>query len=123
LRVRTLAAFPMDYAMTQNNLGTAYRTLAEVEAKAANCRAAISAYTEALRVRTLAAFPMDYAGTQNNLGTALQTLAEVEAKAANCGRARTAYEEALKVFTPELAVPHQIVMGNLARLDAFCGEN
>ena len=31
LEVRTLDQFPMDYAVTQNNLGAAYRTLAEVE--------------------------------------------------------------------------------------------
>jgi len=31
LKVYTPERFPMDYAMTQNNLGNAYRTLAEVE--------------------------------------------------------------------------------------------
>jgi len=34
LRVYTPERFPMDYAMTQNNLGAAYVTLAEVENKA-----------------------------------------------------------------------------------------
>jgi len=46
-------AFPMQYAMTQNNLGNAYRTLAEVEEKAKNCRAAIDAYEEALKISFL----------------------------------------------------------------------
>ncbi|NIN68353.1 MAG: hypothetical protein GTO63_27330, partial [Anaerolineae bacterium] len=41
LRVRTYEDFPMDYGMTQNNLGNAYRTLAEVEEKAENCSKAI----------------------------------------------------------------------------------
>ena len=38
LKIRTVEQFPMDYAMTQNNIGNAYRTLAEVEEKAINCR-------------------------------------------------------------------------------------
>jgi len=33
----------MQYATTQNNLGAAYNTLAEVEAKAENCKKAIEA--------------------------------------------------------------------------------
>jgi len=101
LKVSTLERFPMDYAMTQNNLGTAYQKLAEVEAKAENCKKAIQACEEALKVRTLERFPMDYATTQNNLGNAYSTLAEVEAKAENCKKAIQAYEEALKVSTLE----------------------
>ncbi|MCJ7575210.1 MAG: tetratricopeptide repeat protein [Dehalococcoidia bacterium] len=101
LKVRTLERFPMNYAMTQNNLGTAYGTLADVEAKAENCKKAIKACEEALKVRTLERFPTDYAMTQNNLGTAYGTLAGVEAKAENCKKAIKAYEEALKVHTLE----------------------
>ena len=55
--------------MTQNNLGNAYRTLAEVEDKTENCKKAIQAYMQALEIRTLEQFPMDYAMTQNNLGS------------------------------------------------------
>jgi len=101
LKVYTLERFPMDYAMTQNNLGNAYGRLAEVEAKAENCKKAIEAHKEALKVYTLERFPMDYAMTQNNLGTTYVTLAEVEAKAENCKEAITACEEALKVYTLE----------------------
>ncbi|HUU62501.1 MAG TPA: hypothetical protein VMX96_01045, partial [Dehalococcoidia bacterium] len=97
LKVYALERFPMDYALTQNNLGTAYSTLAGVEAKAENCRKAINAFEEALKVRTLERFPMDYAMTQNNLGIAYSTLAGVEAKAENCRKAINAFEEALKV--------------------------
>jgi len=101
LKIYTLERFPVNYAMTQNNLGTAYGTLAEVEAKAENCKKAIKACKEALKVRTLERFPMNYAMTQNNLGNAYGTLAEVEAKAENCKKAIKAYEEALKVRTLE----------------------
>jgi len=99
LKVKTLDRLPMDYAMTQNNLGNAYIRLAEVESKAVNCQKAIQTYEEALKVTTLAHLPMDYAMTQNNLGNAYRTLAEVESKAENCQKAIQAYEEALKVRT------------------------
>jgi tetratricopeptide (TPR) repeat protein len=101
LKVYTLERFPMYYGGIQNNLGNAYRTLAEVEARAENCKKAIAACEEALKVRTLKRFPMYYATTQNNLGAAYRTLAKVEETAENCKRAITTYEEALKVCTLE----------------------
>ena len=101
LEFYTLKEFPEDYAKTQNNLGAAYRNLADVENKAGNCSRAIGAYEEALKVRTLERFPMQYAMTQNNLGNAYRTLAEVQDKAENCKMAIEAFEEALKVYTLE----------------------
>ncbi len=101
LKLYTIDKFPMVYAMTQNNLGTAFRTLAEVENKKENCKKAITAYQEALTVYSLERFPMDYAMTQNNLGTAFSTLAEVENKRENCKKAITAYQEALTVYSLE----------------------
>ena len=101
LEVRTLEEFRTDYAMTQNNLGAAYGTLAGVEDKAENCKSAIQAYLQALRVSTLEQFPMDYAMTQNNLGNAYRNMAEVEDKAENCRKAIEACEKALKVRTLE----------------------
>ena len=92
---------PEKYAMTQNNLGATYQTLAGVENKADNCRRAITAFQEGLKVYTLDRFPMQYATTQNNLGNAYTTLADVENKADNCRRAITAYQETLKVRTLE----------------------
>ena len=54
LKVYTLERFPMQYAMTQNNLGNALRTLAEVEVerKTQNCAAAREALNAALAVFT-----------------------------------------------------------------------
>ncbi len=99
LQVYTCDRLPMDYAMTQNNLGNALRTLAGVEDTAANCRAAIRAFEAALQVYTCDRLPMDYAMTQNNLGVALHTLAGVVDTAANCRAAIRAYEAALQVRT------------------------
>jgi len=114
LRIYTLKRFPMDYAITQNNLGNAYGTLAEVENKAENCKKAIRAFEEALKVYTPDRFPMDYAMTQNNLGNAYIMLAEVENKAENCKKAIRAFEEALKVFTPDrLPIQYATTQNNL----------
>jgi tetratricopeptide (TPR) repeat protein len=99
LKVRTPDRFPMDYAMTQNNLGAAYQTLAGVEDKSENCKRAIEAYWEALKVSTIDRVPIQYAATQNNLGNAYRTLSEVEDRSKNCKRAIEAYWEALKVST------------------------
>jgi len=52
LEAYTLDRFPMEYAFTQSNLGTAYNTLAEVEDKAGNCKRAIEACEQALEVFT-----------------------------------------------------------------------
>jgi len=57
----------MDYGMTQNNLGTAYGTLGEVEDKVANCKKAIAAYEEALKVYTLEDFPDQHLLVASNL--------------------------------------------------------
>ncbi|MGB6873498.1 MAG: tetratricopeptide repeat protein [Dehalococcoidia bacterium] len=114
LRTYTLERFPMDYAMIQNNLGSAYGTLAEVEAKAENCKKAITAHEEALKLYTLERFPMNYGITQMNLGTAYRTLAEVEEKAENSKRAIKAFEEALKVRIPErFPVQYGMTQNNL----------
>lgn len=59
------------HATTQNNLGTVYSTLAEVEAKAENCRKAIRAYEEALKVFTREEFPEMYSLIDHNLRKAL----------------------------------------------------
>ena len=101
LKVWTCENDKENYAMTQNNLGNAYGTLAEVEDKAENCRKAIRAFQEALKVRTLEKFPMDYATAQYNLGAAYWTLADVEDKPENCRKTIEAYREALKVSTLE----------------------
>jgi tetratricopeptide (TPR) repeat protein len=84
--------------MTQNNLGNAYRTLAEVREKDENAKRAISAYEAALEIRTIEKYPVDYAMTQNNLGAAYHTLAEVREKEENAKRAISAYEAALGIL-------------------------
>ncbi len=99
-------------AMLQNNLGLAYRHLAQVREREANLERAIAAYREALTVYTPDQAPLEYATTQNNLGTAYLRLTEVRDREANLGRAIEAYREALTVYTPDRAPLHYAVTQN-----------
>jgi len=102
LKVYTLYDSPIDYALTQNKLGTAYRVLADIKDTVANCEKAIQHYQEALKVYTLDDYPVYYAAANNNLGIAYQALAEVKDRGAiNCEKAIQYYQEALKVFNEE----------------------
>jgi hypothetical protein len=62
---------PLDWAMTQNNLGNALVALGERESGTARFEGAVSAYREALKEYTRVRVPLDWAMTQNNLGNAL----------------------------------------------------
>ncbi|MEN3010001.1 MAG: hypothetical protein ABDI20_03310 [Candidatus Bipolaricaulaceae bacterium] len=103
LRVWTPEEKPLEYAMTQNNLGTAYERLAAHEDPVANLKLAIGAYKEALHFYTPQAAPLDYAMTQNNLGNAYSELAAHEDPVANLKLAIGAYKEALHFYTPQAA--------------------
>jgi len=67
LEVVSPKKFPGRYAETQNNLGVAYRCLAEVRDKEANLEKAINAFQEALKIRTVESYPINYATTPSNL--------------------------------------------------------
>jgi tetratricopeptide (TPR) repeat protein len=85
------------WAMTQINLGVAYRAL-QIGDPVANVQRAIAACEAALSFFTEENFPADWAGTQNNLGVAYfyRTTGH---RAANLEKAITAYEAALRVRT------------------------
>ena len=87
---------PDDWATTQNNLGTALRTLGERESGTARLEEAVAAYRAALEERTRERVPLDWALTQTNLGTALQTLGERESGTARLEEAVAAYRAALE---------------------------
>ena len=78
--MRTRKRVPLDWATTQNNLGTALRTLGEREDGTERLEQAVAAYRAALDVRTRERVPLDWAATQNNLGGALQTLGKSAAE-------------------------------------------
>src|ERR1019366_660575 len=69
---------PNDWAMTQNNLGNALRTLGARESGTARLEEAVAAFRRAQEERIRNRVPLDWAMTQNNLGNALATLGERE---------------------------------------------
>ncbi|MHA1222672.1 MAG: hypothetical protein ACTSP3_05340, partial [Candidatus Heimdallarchaeaceae archaeon] len=87
---------PLEYAKVQNDLGSFYLYLSELEAIAKNCRLAIKAYKEALNIYSLNLFRYEYSIVNYNLALAYQTLAEKEDKEINIKLAIFAYQEAAK---------------------------
>ena len=65
LEERTRERVPLDWAMTQMNLGTALWTLGERESGTARLEEAVAAYRAALEERTRERVPLDWAMTQN----------------------------------------------------------
>jgi tetratricopeptide (TPR) repeat protein len=83
------------WALTQNNLGTAYAEL-PVGNLADNLQKAISAYEAALSVYTEKDRPVDWAMLQNNLGVTYGRL-PIGDRSSNLERAIAAFEAALRV--------------------------
>jgi tetratricopeptide (TPR) repeat protein len=92
---------PLDWAATQNNLGSALHRLGERESRTARLEEAVAAYGEALKESPRERVPLDWAATQNNLGNALQTLGLRENGTARLDAAVASYREALKERTRE----------------------
>jgi tetratricopeptide (TPR) repeat protein len=114
---------PLQWAMTQDNLGRALDTLGERESGTEKLEEAVSAYREALKERTRERVPIEWAMTQNNLGAALLTLGERESGTATLEKAVEAYGEALKEFTKEAAPHwHRIARQNLDRVSALLAQ-
>ena len=106
LKHLTLDQSPIDYAMTQYNLGNAFQTLARMEPKAKDCRLAIEAYSRALNVFSREQFPREYANTKSSLGYAYWVLSGVtrdEEKKQNCLLSIAACSEASKVITVDVS--------------------
>jgi tetratricopeptide (TPR) repeat protein len=94
---------PLDWAMTQVNLGNALATLGGRESGTARLEAAVAAYHAALEEYTPDRTPLNWASTQNNLGNALVIIEERESGTARLEAAVAAYRAALEVTTRERA--------------------
>jgi Tfp pilus assembly protein PilF len=101
LKEYTQERAPLDWAMTQNNLGSALCASGKRESGRARLEEAVAAYREALKERTQERVPLDWAMTQNNLGTALCTLGERESGTARLEEAVTVVEAARAVYRDE----------------------
>ena len=67
LKVTVREEVPLDWAMTQNNLGNALEALGAREGDTKHLEDAVTAYGEALKEYTRERVPLQWAATQNNL--------------------------------------------------------
>ena len=87
---------PVEFAILQNNLATAFLSMSAAEGGAMRQAMAVQAFAAALEVVTMIDHPSEYAMLQNNLGNALQHAASSH-PVENRLRALDAYDEALRV--------------------------
>jgi tetratricopeptide (TPR) repeat protein len=96
--------YPVEYALLQSNLATAFLSVPATDSSGKIREAlAVQAFEDALKVLNPARHPNEYAMVQNNLGNALQYASSTHVVENNI-RALAAYDEALKIRTRE-AVP------------------
>jgi tetratricopeptide (TPR) repeat protein len=123
LQERTRERVPLDWAMTQNNLGNALATLGARESGTARLEDAAAAYRAALEEYTRERVPLAWAMTQNNLGNALQTLGARESGTARLEEAAAAYRAALEERTREgMPLDWAITQNNLGNALMRLGE-
>jgi len=114
---------PLDWAMTQNNLGNALTALGERDGVAARLEDAVAAYRAALKEWTRERVPLDWAAAQNNLGNALMRLGEREGVVARLEDAVTAYGAALEERTRErVPLDWAMTQNNLGNALRVLGE-
>ncbi|MEN9895159.1 MAG: hypothetical protein RIR97_1011, partial [Pseudomonadota bacterium] len=77
LQERTRERMPLDWAMTQMNLGSALQTLGQRESSSERLQEAVVAYQEALQERTRERVPLDWAATIGNRAVAQRIIAEL----------------------------------------------
>ena len=103
LQVFDRKRFPVEFAILQNNLATAFLSMPGTDERAGIREAlAVQAFEEALKAVNLVDNPSEYAMLQNNLGNALQYASSSHGLQNNL-RALEAYDEALKVRRRETA--------------------
>ncbi len=97
LRVFDKSNHPVEFAILQNNLATAFLSVPFTDDAGKMREAlAVQAFEEGLKVVSLIDHPSEYAMLQNNLGNALQYVSSSH-RVENGFRALEAYDEALKV--------------------------
>ena len=103
---------PHNYAMIQNNLGSAYGDMARFRTPTESLEQSVAAYESALRYRQLHDDPARYAATQNNLGTAYWNLAQHQQTVRRLKQSITAYFEALRYYSPTCESMHYAMIQN-----------
>lgn len=103
---------PHNYAMIQNNLGSAYGDMARFRTPAESLEQSVGAYESALRYRQLHDDPTRYAATQNNLGTVYWNLAQHQQPVRRLKQSIAAYFEALRYYSPDCEPMHYAMIQN-----------
>jgi tetratricopeptide (TPR) repeat protein len=96
LTLASQAESPLNWAMTQNDLGNILQRLGERAGDPERLEQAVAAYRAALEERTRERVPLDWATTQNDLGNALQILGERAGDPERLEQAIAAYRAALE---------------------------
>jgi len=92
---------PRDWAMTENDLGVALKTLGERQAGTGLLDEAASAFRSATEEMTRDDAPLQWAMARNNLGATLEALGARETGTARLEEAATVYRDVLKEFAGE----------------------
>ena len=123
LVLRPREEVPLDWAMTQNNLGIVLARLGEREHGTARIEEAVTVYRAALEEWTRERAPLDWAMAQNNLGNALKAIGARETGTARLEEAITAYRAALEERTRErVPLDWAMTQSNLGNALAMLGE-
>jgi tetratricopeptide (TPR) repeat protein len=133
LEVLTRERVPLDWAMTQNNLGIALKDLggrSEGEAGRRYLEGAVAACRAALEVRTREALPQGWAMTQNNLGNllvALSSTVSTDDAVTLLAEAARGFRNVLELYPDDLGTLRKALMIWHDRLYDFtaareCGE-
>ena len=115
LQERTREHVPLDWAATQNNLGTALLMLGERESGTTRLGEAVTAFRAALAEWTRERVPPDWAGTQRNLGTALLRWGERERDTARLEEAVLAFDAGLEIFNAAGRSHHEVACREIQR--------
>ncbi|MGH7945618.1 MAG: tetratricopeptide repeat protein [Opitutaceae bacterium] len=101
LNARSRQTGPLDWAMTQNNLGNALVSLGKRENGIAKLLDAVAAYGGALEEYDASNAPLEWAMVQNNLGHAFEIMAPREGGIKRLEQAVAMYRGALTKFSPD----------------------
>lgn len=105
LQELTRERVPLQWAMTQMNLGNSLERLGEWESEPMRLEQAVVAYREALEENAFERVPLQWAKTIMNLGIALVRLGEWEGDPARLEQAVAAFHGALQESTRERVPP------------------
>ena len=115
LEERTRERVPLEWAMTQENLGTALLVLGGRESGTTHLEEAVNAYRAALEERTRGRVPLEWAMTQVNLGAALEALGERESGTGHLKEAVAALDACVAVAASDC--PLDVIQFARARRD------